>query len=248
MVASSTTITYQPTDPRLGRHVEHDIQSKNFAFKVTVPRPDATIFWSDGAPVLNQGDLGGCVGWTGADVLNTDAFTPIRKKFNGGKYYNDKDGLKFYEAATVADSIKGAYPPDDTGSSGLGLAKALKKLGLIDRYTHILSWSAYIQAIQTQPVCIGTLWTNRMFTPDRYGMLHVGTLTEDNIAGGHEYMIRGRDHRRALNLMRNHWEPSWSPGTQAQKLPGEAWISDADLKVLLANQGDGVVLHGVGLP
>lgn len=237
-------------DPRLGRHVEHDSRSKAFAFKVTTPKKDATIFWEDDAPILNQKNLGGCVGFTGADIANTQLFTPVRKALNNGKFYGNTDGISFYKGATANDDIKGTYPPNDTGSSGLGLAKYLKKIKVIDSYTHAFTWDAYIQAILTQPVAMGTLWTNQMFNPDAGGQIHVGALTNDNIAGGHEWSIRGRDVKRGLNLGRNHWDSTWNPTTQAQKLPGEFWISDADLKLLLSPQaeGDVTVLHGAGLP
>lgn len=228
----------------LGRHVQHDTRSRDFAFTVAEAKQEVDTFWTDEAPVLNQGDIGGCVGWTGADILNTDPFAKVRAAKNGGKFYTDADGLKFYEAATRADSIAGQYKPDDTGSSGLGLAKALKNLGLIDRYTHAFSWDAFVQAILTQPVALGTLWTKKMFTPTKDGVAHVGTLTDANIAGGHEYMARGISFSRSLVLCRNHWEPTWDGHQQAEKEPGEFWLTFADLKTLLANQGDVTVLHG----
>lgn len=238
---------FTPTDPRLGRHVEHDEASRAHAFTVAEAKPQVDTFWPDVAPVLNQKKLGGCVGFTGADILNTAPFAPVRTAKNKGKFYTDADGIKFYEAATVADAIPGQYPPDDTGSSGLGLAKALQKLGLITHYTHAFSWSAFVQAILTQPVALGTLWTNAMFTPDKSGVVHVGPLTQANIAGGHEYMARGISFSRCLVLCRNHWEASWDGTTAAQKLPGEFWLPIADLQTLLANQGDVTVLHGVGM-
>lgn len=235
---------FTPTDQRLGRHVEHDSRSRDFTIQVTTPKPEVDTFWTDTAPVLNQGNIGGCVGWTGADILNTDLFAPLRMAKNKGKYFTNADGLKFYEAASKADSIAGAYPPDDTGSSGIGLGKALKTLGLITSYTHAFTWTAFVQAILTQPVALGTLWTNKMMTPDSSGVAHVGALTDANIAGGHEYMARGISFTRGLILCRNHWTPTWDSKTNGQKLPGEFWLTIPDLKTLLANQGDVTILHG----
>lgn len=231
------------TDPRLGRHVEHDPRSRDYPFRIGTPKPEVDTFWADHAPILNQGNIGGCVGWTGADILNTD-FYPRKS----GKYFTNADGLKFYEAATKADNIPGYYLPgdpksSDTGSSGLGLAKALKSLGLIKSYTHAFSWNAFVQAILTQPVALGSLWTNKMFTPDASGVAHVGSLAESNIAGGHEYMARGISFTRGLVLCRNHWTPTWDAKTNQQKLPGEFWLTFHDLQTLLANQGDVTVLH-----
>jgi hypothetical protein len=235
-------------DPRLGRIQEHDSRSWAFAFAAAAKPPDATIIWEDLAPVLDQGDLGGCVGWTGADILNTEIFKPVRTRLNKGKFFQNADGKNFYHFSTIADSIPGAFPPDDTGSSGLGLAKALLKLGLITRYTHAFSWNAYLTAIATQPLAAGTLWTKQMSNPDNNGVVRVGELTDANIDGGHEFMIRGRIATTKLNLCRNHWTPTWDKSTNGPKKPGEFWIPDQDLQVLLKNQGDITVLHGDGNP
>lgn len=237
-------------DHRLGRHVEHDSRSRNFAFMLTPPPKQIDTFWSDSAPVLDQGDIGGCVGWTGADILNTDLFIPLRKAKNNAKAYTDQDALKFYELATHKDDISGYYPRVDSGSSGLGLAKALQSLGLIDRYSHCFTWNQFLAAIQIQPVALGTTWTNDMFNPDRHGVVRVGSLNESNIVGGHEYMCRGISFTKSLVLCRNHWGPTWNTKGDLPKLRGEFWLPFSDLKELLSskNQGDVTVLHGTGLP
>jgi len=231
----------------LGRHVEHDPRSRAYAFTAPPPRRATTVIWPDAAPILNQGNLGGCVGWTGADVLNTGPFMQLRKAKHGGGFYDDASGRWFYGLATQKDEFDGTYPPDDTGSSGLGLAKALKSIGLISRYDHCFTWDQYLAAIATQPVCLGTLWTNSMFTPDDNGILRVGPLNDSTIAGGHEYMCRGRDAVHRMNLCRNHWGNSWNPRTIGVKQPGEFWLLDADLRTLLANQGDVTVLRAAAV-
>jgi hypothetical protein len=235
----------------LGRHYEHDERSEAFTISAPPVSPK-TIFWSDAAPILNQGSIGGCVGWTGADILNTDMFKPVRDKFNKGQYFTDADGLRFYELATRCDSIPGNYPPDDTGSSGLGLAKALTKLGLIDKYEHGFGMDHLFSGIMTQPIAMGTLWTNDMFNPDSEGIVHVGQLTDSNIAGGHEWMLRGIDMERELGLARNHWAANWDtisvPGDNFQKSNGEFWIPLSDIEVLIGNNADITLLHGTGMP
>lgn len=241
------------TDRRLDRHVEHDSRSRQFP--VSAPQPDTlkTIYWDDAGPVLDQGNLGGCVGFTGADILNTVGFQPVRAKFNGGQFYQNRDGISFYSAATHADSIAGAYPPHDTGSSGLGLAKALKKLGLVDRYEHAFTWQQFEAAITSGPVAVGTLWTNQMFNPGIDGVVGVGEINQSTIAGGHEWMIRGVNVERNLILGRNHWAADWNPvignpAIDGPRLPGEFWVPIPDFQSLLASQGDVILLHGVGLP
>lgn len=227
---------FSPTDARLGRHYEHDPRSEAFAFTADPPAgPGAQVdtLWADTAPVLDQGNLGGCVGFTGADILNTAYFDAVRAKHNNAQFYTDDDGLAFYSAATKLDEIAGEYPPQDTGSSGLGLAKALLSAGLISRYDHAFTWTQFEAMIQTKPVAVGTVWTNSMFTPDTNGVVEVGPINNDTIAGGHEYMIRGIDFTRSLvGPCRNHWTDTWNPDTSGWKLPGEFWLTFHDAALL----------------
>lgn len=237
---------YDQKDPRLGRKVEHDSRSLQFAVEEPRKLKEVDVFHADEAPILDQGQVGGCVGFTGADILNTDFFRSVRNQHNSGNYFNDDDGLRFYHDATVSDSYPGTYPPNDTGSSGLGLAKALKKAGFITRYKHCFAWRSFQTAVQSQPVALGTVWTNSMFKPDKNGVLKVGTINDANIAGGHEYMARGISYTRGLVLCRNHWNATWDTSEAYKdggKVPGEFWITFADMQKLLANQGDCTVLE-----
>jgi hypothetical protein len=233
-------------DPRLGRHVEHDSRSLQYAVAEPRKLTQKDVFHEDAGPILDQGQLGACVGFTGADILNTTYFANIRATHNSNNYFNDDDGMRFYHDATVSDNISGTYPPDDTGSSGLGLAKALKTAGLISSYKHVFSWAQFQAAIAKQPVALGTLWTNSMFKPDKNGVVKVGSLSNSNIAGGHEYMARGISYTRGLVLCRNHWNTNWDTSEKVKdggKVPGEFWVTFADLQKLLANQGDCTVLN-----
>lgn len=233
-------------DPRLGRHVEHDSRSLQFAVAEPRKAREVDVFHTDSGPILDQGDIGACVGFTGADIMNTDFFASVRNQHNSSNYFNDDDGLRFYHDATVSDGYKGTYPPDDTGSSGLGLAKALKKAGLITKYLHSFSWTSFQASLQKQPVAVGTLWTNTMFKPDKNGVVKVGSLSDSNVAGGHEYMVRGISYTRGLVLCRNHWNATWDTSEKYKdggKVPGEFWVTFADMQKLLANQGDCTVLE-----
>lgn len=234
-------IPTRPDNPYpMGRHEHHDPRSLEFPFTAPAPVTYQTLLWGDSGPILNQGKIGGCVGWTGADMLNTDEFGAVRAKFNAGGYYLDPEGQMLYHLATTDDGLGPPYPPDDRGSSGLGLAKAMQGLGLIGAYTHAFGFDHFQQAIAFQPVACGTLWTQQMFTPDPDGLVHVGDLTnQDNIAGGHEYMIRGINYENQLvGPCRNHWTPQWGLG-------GEFFIGFDDFQSLLAQQGDVTVLHPV---
>ena len=195
-MAVTTKILPNPTDTpfRLGRHIEHDERSRDFEFSGARRGVDTDKLWSFSKPVLNQGKTNSCVGNTFSQFINTDYCAPTRKKLNIG-WVTETQALKCYHLATIVDGVSNEiYPPADDGTSALGGAKAAQELGWIDRYEHAFDFNTFQSAIQTQPVCVGTLWTNSMFNADSNGLITVGSLGDINdpnnpyIAGGHEYL------------------------------------------------------------
>lgn len=211
----------------LGRLVEHDPRSRNFAYparKLVLRSVD-----HDGAaPVSDQGELGACVGFTVLDLLNTPKFVKSRLRGSHKRnYLPNSAGLDFYRTSTRADEFPGQWEPEDTGSSGLGGAKAGVQLGFWDSYTHAFSMTAFLTALMSQPVMCGTSWTNNMFDPDRAGLIRP-TGSE---AGGHEYAAVAYSTRTHRIKFRNHWTKEWGAN-------GRFYMLAADFEQLLANQGD----------
>ncbi|WP_289479189.1 hypothetical protein, partial [Klebsiella pneumoniae] len=76
------------------------------------------------------------------------------------------------------------------GSSGLGVAKALRNRGLIDQYGHATSAEELCRDIQTGPVLMGLPWLSAFFEPDRHGFVdHDPKWANSGTAGGHEVCI-----------------------------------------------------------
>ena len=94
---------------RLGRHVEHDPQSRAFSAGTAAIK---TVTYQRHGSAFDQGDLGSCTGNAMAGVLMTDPFW-VR-----GRNLTEADAVALYKAATKLDDIPGKSPPDDTGSSG----------------------------------------------------------------------------------------------------------------------------------
>jgi hypothetical protein len=220
----------------LGRWVEHDPRSLQFAHGVLPQTAIKSVDWTRRAPIFDQGQVGSCTGNAAAGLVATDSATrtglttvPIPGDPNLWPV-DEELAVEVYKLATTLDNITGAYPPDDTGSSGIGAAKALKKLGLATGYTHAFSIDAVKSALQTGPVMVGTVWLESMFNVSA-ATGFVDVIHNSPVAGGHEYVISAYSADTKSFRMDNSWGESWG-------LNGSAWLLDTDVQWLLSQQGD----------
>lgn len=223
----------------LGRHVEHDPRSLAYAHGVLPASAIKSVSWTRRIPILDQGDLGSCTGNAFTGVLGTDsagrtAATTVtvtadsKGIFTAGTCALDESfALKAYELNTRLDSVRGQYPPDDTGSSGIACGKTGQQLGLLTGYTHAFSIDALKSALQTGAVMIGIVWLNSMFDPKSDGAITVDK--NSGVAGGHELVVSGWDGSRFR--LDNSWGTSWGDA-------GSGWIAETDMQWLLAQDGD----------
>lgn len=215
------------TDPRLGRLVEHDSRSLAFAAPVLPRSALESQHWIRRCPVLDQGSLGSCVGNAAAGWVGTD--TADRQ---GHDDVTETTALDLYHRATLLDEFDGTWEPDDTGSSGLGAAKALQQTGYCGAYTHAFTMQALTSALQSGPALIGISWYGSMFDPDGDGRIPV--QTSSGLAGGHELVVDQVDVQAGVPLrmwVTNSWGRSWG-------VAGRGWFTAADLAFLLTNDGD----------
>lgn len=229
----------------LGRHVEHDPRSLDHAHGVLPETAIRSVAWTRRTPVLDQRALGSCTGNAGTGLIGTDsagrtgltsveisvaAARASRGLFKPGVYAPDESfAVALYSLATLLDSISGHYPPTDTGSSGLGVAKALRALGLATSYSHAFSLAALTSALQSGPVMIGIPWLNSMFDPDGDGRIPVDQAS--GVAGGHEIELNQFDATTGDYWITNSWGTSWG-------IDGHAYFTTPDLRWLLSQQGD----------
>lgn len=202
-----------PAMPGGGRHVEHDPASlaytveKKLAKRIK-PRP---VLWARYSPILDQGRLGACTGYaaTGWLACAPHVIGPLQAAAYTGPF-----AVALYQRATALDRIAGAYPPVDTGSSGLAVAKAMRERGLISEYRHALSVTGLLRALAVGPVIVGVPWHESMDDPDGDG--HVEVAGE--IRGGHEFLLRGVEPAEAGGKLDgtarligdNSWGPRWA--------------------------------------
>jgi hypothetical protein len=146
--------------------------------------------------------------------------------------------VQLYSEATAVDPWPGTYPPDDTGSSGLAVAKVLKDRGWISGYQHTFTFEDMQAALQNGPVLLGINWYNNFFDPID-GVISVGE--NDEVAGGHEICVDEIDMENQRFGFTNSWGDSWGDN-------GRGYIPFDLMKRLLKEDGDVVVLVPLDQP
>lgn len=179
------------------------------------PKVYLSRYWYPSKSVLNQGNVGACIGFTGANWIQN---SPVRSAVT------NQTGFGLYAACKAIDGF-----PSVEGTFDRALMQVLITQGRIDRYlwaqtpSELLDW-----VLTTGPVMVGTNWYGSMFDPNAEGFINIS----GSVAGGHEYLIRGYSNPRKAYRVRNSWGGSWG-------MNGEAWIAKADLeRLVFAENGD----------
>ena len=208
----------------LGRHVDHDERSKGFAIKRLAAAPKSASYQRH-CPPFDQGDLGSCTGNAMAGALMTDPF------WKAGRQLTETDAVRLYSEATHLDRIRGFYPPDDTGSSGLAVAKAAKKEGWITAYQHAFGLDDLQHGLSQRPGILGINWYTSFDTPLATGECPL--TPSASIRGGHEIEMFKLDVEQKRVWCYQSWGPTWGGLGD-----GTFWLSFDTLQRLLAEQGD----------
>lgn len=216
-------------DPRLGRQCVQDPASRGFPMRAadTSTWRSRSIRLYDPAVNPNQ-VIGNCV--------------PCDKCMEGnavgnrvaGRVLTMADANRLYPIATRLDPFPGAYPPDDTGSSGLAGCKAAIQLKLGGEYRWNFSRNAadiVQQIVDGKTVGVGTWWRDGMFDRKPHPKLAGQWVIEPTgpKVGGHQYRLRGWDQYTDMFLLRCWWG-----------FYRDVWIKRKHLAELLADDGDAV--------
>ncbi len=209
---------------KLGRHIYHDSCSLSYGFDTT-GLSIVDVEHKRFIPVLDQGQTSSCTGNAGIGAINTDPF-PLNTH-----YSPDENGaLVLYSDAEKIDGGQG-YPPEDAGSHGLSIAKALVNAKVISGYQHTFTLNDALMALSKYPVIVGINWYSDMFNPDSDGRVH----PTGNLSGGHEIEAFKVDITNGRVWFYNSWGPNWG-------VNGTFYLTWADFATLLAQRGDVTVL------
>jgi hypothetical protein len=227
----------RPLSPRLGRHVLHDSESRRYAFDTT-GLTIKSVRHQRHVPVFDQGDLGSCTGNAAIGCLATGSYyATLPVKRSSFKNLDERDAVACYSAATKLDDDPDNYPPVDTGSTGLDVAKVLTQAGLISGYQHTFSLDDALKALQVTPLICGTVWLSGMEETNAQGLVSVagGEL------GGHEYIADEYDSQRGWVGFQNSWSAGWGVG-------GRFYLQAEDFGALLERDGDVTVFTPLTQP
>jgi hypothetical protein len=173
-------ITQYDVTGALGRHLVLDPRSLAYRRRYT-GEPIKPVEWAPKVPVLDQQDLlaqgihtspsspaspdvdalGSCTANAATALVSvlhdtatlTDAGLDVTDPAAAEKW-----AIGLYADATHRDQWHdAAWPATDCGSSGLGVAKALRARGLIDQYGHATTAEELCALLQTGPVLMGPL-------------------------------------------------------------------------------------------
>lgn len=209
------------TQYRLGRIEHHDPRSRIFVARQATTLRSVTHTPPPASRRLDQGNLGSCEGNAAAQLLNT---RPLHKPRT--PYHTEPDAVQAYSLATGLDGFAGTYPPDDTGTSNVAIAKAARQLGWITGFRWHFGLDATLAGLVLEPLLVGMPWRQDMFTPDRHGFIHAtGT-----VVGGHAFVLFGLNVRDRYVWMLNSWS-DWG-------LQQRAKITFDDLGKLLSDGGE----------
>ena len=213
------------TDTRialLGAHLDNkDPQSRKFQ-AAAAPSIHTVMHRHDRKPLAQW--IGSCTGHSAAQALNTRRLHKPR-----WPYKTDADAMDYYTWATQHDIYRGQMPEEDTGSSVLAAAQAVRAFGHIERFNWAFGYEHFLASLMLDPVVVGTVWRDNMFDTNSKGFLDVS----GPIVGGHAYLILGYSLRFDYFTMLQSWPLPWGfRGT------GRARISGPSMRSLIEDDGE----------
>jgi len=213
-----------------GRRVSKDERDKQYLMRRLLQPATEVVLptrktWAIAAKNLDQGDFGTCVGngWT-----NFLRCAPIQTTAD------ESMALKIYDLAITLDEWTDNDNDTDRqmGTSVRGGAAAVTQMGRLKSYLWAFELQPAVEWVLTMgPVVLGTDWPSSFMRPDAQGIVQI--KPNSHSLGGHCYLWRGVDTKKALAHCVNSWGDSWNP-----VLSGDFLIPLRDVETLIHNEGE----------
>jgi hypothetical protein len=190
-----------------------------------------TKYWSmpDGAPVLDQGQEGACVGF---GITNELRCTPVPIPGLDAVFAKQK----IYWPAQEGDPWPGGSYPGATPTYEGTSVHAGIKVAKDDGYYGVYRWGfsepeMALGLSYLGPAVIGINWYSGMYQPNSKGFLKP---TGDNV-GGHCILVCGLDVKGKYYTLYNSWGADWGNN-------GTAKVSRTDMAKLLKQDGECAII------
>jgi hypothetical protein len=212
---------------RLGRHLVLDGRSLAYTVEQEIASAPVQVGPAEHPPtipILDQGDRSSCTGNAGAYHLSAllgagglGAVVLAGQNLSSSDDTVDETfAVELYHEATMEHELPWVYPPTDKGSSGLGVCRALKNAGLIDRYIWAISLEGVGALMQRAGVLAGVPWHKAWFDPGPDGFIDADPAwSSSDVVGGHEIywdaLESWNENDPSASVIRfaNSWGSSW---------------------------------------
>lgn len=172
--------------------------------------------WSP-APVNDQGDTSGCVGYSTHKFLGSEPMLQDTSALSPMDIYDDARENDEWPTGKETDS----------GTSVRAGLEVLRRHGLIEAYYWADGADQIMEyLLKFGPLVFGTNWYEGMFYPDADGMIH----PTGKLVGGHAYFVYAGNWQDKTVTLRNSWSLTWGKS-------GDAIISLSDVEKLMQNGG-----------
>lgn len=227
----------------LGRIQNHDYRNWEYPVRLSwvteTKKTPITRNWNYYGPKLDQWKIGACTGFQGAQALNCNGL------HYPGRQMHAANGYSFYSFATARDRYPGAWIFDgfndagrpkwhgqDTGSDAGAVGSVLIERGLITSWRWARGVDGAIEALQDGPVGFGSVWTEDMYEPNKYGFVR----PTGRVVGGHQYLITGWNSKKRVFKALNSWGEQWG-------IRGYFYITEHDARELIDRREGDVVQY-----
>lgn len=215
--------------------------TRNARYRVTGISTPRTVRWSRYIPVIDQVDVGSCVGQAYAGALGSHPlWSSVPEKIKSTlRSVPRAYGEGIYSAATAIDPYEGTWPPDDTGTDTRSGAQVLLSRKLITRYEWIendgdpaATVRSIVGALAERPVVIGIPWLDSFDWPDKDGLIRI--TVGATVRGGHALIVDECNVTTGEIGITNSWGPSWG-------VEGRCYMTWETLAEVLSMWGDACV-------